>query len=256
MKTNWKYISLFLILSVGIAAPVHLGYIDKIYEAITGEWIIKDWVYIIAGIGPLLAGIITLFFHKNVSHRITIWGEKRVKNILIALLPVSTFSIFGLENSQGLNIHYYGFVYASINLIYAFFEEFGWRMYLQNALESINKNWKYILIGIIWWFWHMRFDTHFDLLIFPVICIFGGYLLGKLADDTKSILPVVTIHTLIILLSNSGAMTLQKMTGAGLTIIGWLIIEQIWKRKKHITKAIPNKGFSGNLNDNTRSENK
>jgi len=57
-------------------------------------------------------------------------------------------------------------------------------------------------------------------------------------------------------ISNSGAMTLQKMTGAGLTIIGWLIIEQIWKRKKHITKAIPNKGFSGNLNDITRSENK
>ncbi len=232
MKTNWKYIGLFLILAIGISAPIHLGYFDKTYKAITDEWIIKDWVYIIAGIGPLIAGIITLLFHKSVSHRITIWGDKKVKNILIALLPVVAFTIFGLGNSRGINIHYYGFVYATINLIYAFFEEFGWRRYLQNALEGINKNWKYILIGIIWWFWHMRFDTLFDLFIFPIICIGGGYLLGKLADDTKSILPVVTIHSLIILLTNSGAMTLQKMTGVGLTIIGWIIIEQIWKREK------------------------
>ena len=56
--------------------------------------------------------------------------------------------------------------------------------------------------------------------------------MGKLADDTKTILPVVTIHTLVILLTNSGVLTMNKMIGAGLTIIGWLIIEQLWKRKK------------------------
>ena len=99
-------------------------------------------------------------------------------------------------------------------------------------MEGINKNWKYILIGSIWWIWHIRFETHFDIFIFPLICIGGGYLLGKLADDTKTILPVVTIHTLVILLTNSGVLTMNKMIGAGLTIIGWLIIEQLWKRKK------------------------
>jgi hypothetical protein len=26
----------------------------------------------------------------------------------------------------------------------------GWRGYLQNALEGMNKHWKYILISIIW----------------------------------------------------------------------------------------------------------
>ena len=56
--------------------------------------------------------------------------------------------------------------------------------------------------------------------------------MGKLADDTKTILPVVTIHTLVILLTNSGVLTMNKMIGTGLTIIGWLIIEQLWKRKK------------------------
>jgi len=148
------------------------------------------------------------------------------------LLPVFSFSIIGLENPNDINVHYYGFIYASINIIYAFLEEFGWRRYLQNALEGFNKNWKYILIGIVWWIWHLRFETHFDIFIFPLICIGGAYLLGKLADDTKSILPVVTIHTLIILLTNSGTPTMNKMIGAGLTIIAWIIIEQLWKRRK------------------------
>lgn len=232
MKTNWKYISLFLILAIGISAPIHLGYIDKAYKAFSNDWIISDWAYLIAGLGPFTAGLIVLLLDKFVSNRITIWGNEKLKNILIALLPVFSFSIIGLENSNDINIHYYGFIYASINIIYAFLEEFGWRRYLQNALEGLNKNWKYILIGIIWWIWHLRFETHFDIFIFPLICIGGGYLLGKLADDTKSIVPVVTIHTLIILLTNSGELTMNKMIAASLTIIAWIIIEQVWKRKK------------------------
>ena len=173
-----------------------------------------------------------LLLDKSVSNRITILGNEKMKFILIALLPVITFPIFGLENSYGIDNHYYAFIYAFINVIYAFFEEFGWRRYLQNALEGVNKHWKNILIGIIWWIWHIRFETTFDLFIFPLFCIGGGYLLGKLADDTKSILPVVSMHALIILLTNSGAITSNKIIGVGLTIIGWVIIEQVWKRKK------------------------
>lgn len=232
MKVNWKYITLYIFLAIGISAPIHLGYISEVYRSVTKGYIISEWIYLLAGFGPLIAGAIALLLHKSVSKNITILGNEKVKNILIAILPVIAFSISGLKNSFDLNVHYFGFIYASINVIYAFLEEFGWRRYLQNALAGINKNWKYILIGIIWWIWHLRFNTQFDIYIFPLICIFGGYLLGKLADDSKSILPVVSIHTLIILLTNSGAVTNDKMIGAFLLIIGWVIIEQIWKRKK------------------------
>lgn len=237
MKPNWKYIILFVILAIGISAPIHLGYFDESFKTITKDWIITDWVYLVAGLGPFIAGVIALIVQKSISNRIAFCGNEKIKNTLIALLPVFSFSIIGLGNSDGVNIHYYGFMYAFINVIYAFLEEFGWRRYLQNALDGVNKHWKYILIGIIWWIWHLRFETSFDLFIFPLICIGGGYLLGKLADDTKSILPVVSMHTLVILLTNSGAITMNKIIGACLTIIGWLIIEQIWKRKKAYNKG-------------------
>ena len=113
MKTNWKYISLFLILAIGISAPIHLGYIDKAYKTFSNDWIIKDWVYLIAGFGPFVAGLITLLLQKFIYSRITFWGNEKLKNILIVLLPVFSFSIIGLENSNDINIHYYGFIFAS-----------------------------------------------------------------------------------------------------------------------------------------------
>lgn len=231
MKPNWKYIGLFIVLSIGISAPIHLGYLDQVYVTISKQWIVSEWVYLLAGLGPFVAAVVVLFLQKNISNRITVFGDAKGKNILITLLPIAAFSIVGFENSYGFNAHYFGFIYALINVIYAFLEEFGWRKYLQNALEGINNNWKYIIVGIIWWVWHLRFETQFDLFIFPIICIGGGYLLGKLTDETKSILPVVTLHTLIILLSNSGTPTRSKIIGVGVTILGWLIIEWVWKKR-------------------------
>lgn len=231
MKTKWKYISLFLILAIGISAPIHLGYFNDSYNSLTNQWIISEWIYLFAGLGPFIAAIIGLIIQENLSSRITIFGGEKLKYTLIAFVPLAVFAIVGFENSFGINTHLFGFIYVLINLFYAFLEELGWRRYLQNALEGINRHWKYIFIGVVWWLWHMRFETQFDLFIFPVICIGGGYLLGKLTDDTKSILPAVTLHTLIILLTNSGSPGQNKIMGVVLTILGWLIIEWVWKRK-------------------------
>lgn len=148
-------------------------------------------------------------------------------------MPITAFSIIGLNNNFGMNRYSYGFAFDSLNTIYAFTEEFGWRRYLQNALEGLNKNLKYIFIGIVWWIWHFRFVTQFDIFIFPLICIGGGFLLGKLADEYKSILPVVAMHNIIILTTNSGNFDQNKMIGIGIVTLGWIVIEQIWKRKKY-----------------------
>ncbi|MEE9373142.1 MAG: CPBP family glutamic-type intramembrane protease [Saprospiraceae bacterium] len=207
---------------------------NEFFQSIIKKTILSQSGYLLAGISTLVASITALAFHEKISNRITIFGDDRIKNILILILPIAAFSISGLNNNFGTNKFLYGFCFASINTIYAFTEEFGWRRYLQNALEGLNKNLKYIFIGIIWWIWHFRFYTQFDIFIFPLICIGGGFLLGKLADDFKSFLPVVAMHNVIILTTNSGNFDQNKMIGIGLVILGWIVIEQIWKRKKHI----------------------
>jgi hypothetical protein len=230
MKTEWKYITLFILLALGISFPIQHGYLNEFFQSVTKKTILSESGYLLAGISTLLASIVALTIHKNLSNKITILGEDKIKYLLILCLPIIAFSISGLNNNLGINKFYYGFAFASINTTYAFAEELGWRRYLQNALEGLNENLKYIFIGIIWWIWHFRFNTQFDFYIFPFICIGGGFLLAKLADEFKSILPVVAMHTLIILTTNSGKFDNQKIIGIVLVIIGWIIIEQIWKR--------------------------
>lgn len=226
---------------------INYGYIlSYVFLVLLLSWLLKSKVqvhffkdtflqnsdYLLAGFSTLIAGTTGIFLHKGLSKKITILGKDAQKNMLIVGLPVVAFSIVGLNNNFGVNKWVYGFAYALLNTVYAFTEEFGWRKYLQNALEGFNENIKYILIGIIWWIWHFRFDSHFDLFIFPLICVGGGFLLGKLADESKSNLPVIAMHTLIILTINSGNFGKTEIIGIGIVIIGWVIIEQIWKRKK------------------------
>ena len=242
MKIDWKYIILFIVIATGGSYPVQQGYFNDFFQTIAKSSFVSGAGYLLAGLSTLLAAIITLSLHKNISNRITVLGDDKIKNLLIAGLPVIAFSICGLNNRFGMNKSLFGFAFASINTFYAFTEEFGWRRYLQNALEGLNKNLKYIFIGVIWWIWHFRFDTQFDIFIFPLICIGGGFLLGKLTDDVKSILPVAAIHTMIILTTNSGNFDENKIIGIGIFITGWIVIEQIRKRKYR----------SQNLNDITR----
>ncbi|MDB9721076.1 CPBP family intramembrane metalloprotease [Winogradskyella sp.] len=232
MKIDWKYIILFVLIAFGISYLVQQGYLTDFFLSITKNSFISESEYLLAGLSTLIATIIVLTFHQNLSKRITILGDDKIKNVLILVLPIFAFSISGLNNNFGMNESFYGFAFALINTIYAFTEEFGWRRYLQNALEGLNKNLKYISIGVIWWIWHFRFETQFDVFIFPLICIGGGFLLGKLADESRSILPVTAMHTLIILTSNSGNFGKNEIMGIGIVILGWILIELIWKRKK------------------------
>lgn len=232
MKIDWKYIILFTLIALGISYPIQKGYLDDFFQSYTKNTFLSESSYLMAGFSTLIAVTVVLIFHKELSNRITIFGDDKIKNSLILSLPIIAFTIIGLKNTFGLNKSLYGFAFASINTIYAFTEELGWRRYLQNALEGLNKNLKYIFIGVIWWIWHFRFDSQFDLFIFPMICIGGGFLLGKLADDFKSILPVISMHTLIILTTNSGNFGKNEVMGIGIVILGWILIEQIWKRRK------------------------
>ncbi len=232
MGIDWKYIILFLLIALGLSLPVQTGYLDGFFKSYSEDTFLSESSYLMAGFSTLIAAIVVLILHKDLSNRITILGGDKIKNSLILSLPIVAFSIIGLNNNFGLNKSLYGFAFASINTIYAFTEEFAWRRYLQNALEGLNKYLKYILIGIIWWIWHFRFETQFDIFIFPLICIGGGFLLGKLADDFKSILPVIAMHTLIILTTSLGNFGKNEVIGIGIVALGWIAIEMIWRRKK------------------------
>ncbi len=229
MKINWKFVILFIVVALGISFPIQNGYLDDHFQTLARSTIFVNSGYLLAGISPLLAALVIIPFHKDLSDKITIFGEEKLKNILILCLPVLAFSVVGIKNDFGVEESLFGFSFAAINTIYACAEEFGWRRYLQNALEPLNKNLKYILISFVWWIWHFRFESQFELFIFPFICIVGGFLLGKLTDEFKSILPVAAMHNLIILTTSQGNFGWQQIAGIIIVIAGWILLDKYWK---------------------------
>jgi uncharacterized protein len=235
-KVNWVYVFLYYTIAVLIAAPFNSGVFSSAYSNLTGNYLISEWSYLPACLGPFLAALFLFLIQKKHKRKITFWGNDIFKNSFIALTPLLVFTIIGLENTQQQNNHFYGLVFAGINLIYGIGEEIGWRGYLQDALEPLNKNFRFLLIGIMWWAWHFRFQNSFDWTVFLAVCVGGSFLIGKFADDTQSFFCAAGLHSLIIITTNSGAMTNSKLFAGVLVILIWLGIGKFWKKQSTATE--------------------
>ena len=226
MKEAWPYVVFYVLGAWLLSLPVHLGMLDVLHAQWLGDTMFAGKAFLWAGFGPFIAGLFAIRFHRGLSDRIHVLGADAMKNGLLVLMLIAIFTAIGLPHGDGPASHFYGFVYMATITIYALLEEFGWRRYLQNALEGLNIHLKYVLIGMIWWIWHARFATTFDLTLFPLICIGGGYLLGRLADVSRSIMPVIIMHALVILLTGTGKASTHAFIGSGLVLTGWFLIDK------------------------------
>ncbi len=228
-KVKWLNIFIFYLLAFLIAAPFNSGFLVEAYRNITKNYLISSWGYLPAGFGTLVGTLIVLWLDKKHEKTITLLGNAPFKNITIAIIPLIVFTIIGLKNELLKNEHYYAFIFMVINLAYALAEEIGWRGYLQDALRPISSNFRYIFIGIFWWVWHFRFCSTFEITLFPVICITSAFILGKFVEQTKSSFTVAGLHSLIIILTNTGKLSISKITGAFITILIWFAIGYFFK---------------------------
>jgi hypothetical protein len=63
-------------------------------------------------------------------------------------------------------------------------EELGWRGYLADALQGLPAWTRYRMTALLWWPWHLRFETTFDWLGFPLIVLASSVVLGH-ADTQR-----------------------------------------------------------------------
>jgi uncharacterized protein len=227
-KIKWRFVAIFYLVAFTLSGLFNSGFLTSYYQTLTKGYFISDLTYLPACLGTLIGSVLVLIIDKSHKRTIFFLGNYHLKNVTIAIVPVAAFSITGLENNYGQNPNLFALSFASLNLIYAVSEEVGWRGYLQDALRPVKEKFRYIIIGILWWFWHFRYHTTFDFTVFPLICIGGSFLIGKLTEKTKSYLAAGGLHCLIILLTNSGDMTHSKMIAGGFTILIWLGIAIWW----------------------------
>lgn len=154
--------------------------------------------------------------------------------------------LIGVELVSGL------FAGCTINALYAFGEEYGWRNYLVSALEGTGFWKKALLIGFIWGIWHMplillghNYPQHpvLGVGLMCIECILLGTIELYLVLKSGSVFPAAIFHGtinalagLVLMLVEGGNDLTIGLTGIAGFVTLILIIAGIWIYDKYISK--------------------
>lgn len=225
MKTKvairkWLAIALFYVIAVVIRALV-LRFQDL--QADTFMVWLWSWA---RGIGPCIGAIVTVLVFKREFY-CSITGTSIWKSVVSVLLP---FAICFFLNRE-LSFTLLGFIF------YSFLEEVGWRGYLQGELKEMNTALRILIIGLMWFFWHVDINFGIGGIIFLAVLLLGTWGIGCIARDTKSLAACACFHTLFNFSNQSGITFTPTVIALYVAVIvSWFIIwyvpwEKILSRK-------------------------
>lgn len=152
------------------------------------------------GFGIFLAAVLCIYLLKRKRNsQMSLFGTSRLKSGLISIIPLTIVTLVGIKNSSDINTHWFGFIAITTTLLYCIMEEYGWRGYLQEELKSMRPWYQYVIIGTLWYLWHLHFledTTVLSNLIFLIAMIAASWGIGQVATATKSILACASYHLL------------------------------------------------------------
>ena len=214
---------IFVAISVFYVIAILLRYLTNKTQILSG----LDNIFlkvILQGIGPAI-GALVAFRLFQIRSVMTLKGD--FKNFLVPLsiywlLPIiliETVAYFSKETAPKIAI-------ITI-LVYGLVEEIGWRGFLQQALISLPKFTRILIITTLWFIWHLNFDVSVSNLTFFLILLLGSWVLGFLAEKTNSLFCVSAIHSLNNFFSD---LNLYKISILSALLIIW-ILSIVYRRK-------------------------
>ncbi len=238
-KINWKYILCFYGLAVILAFPFNAFLTEDLHHRFTEGTIFYKSTFLPAGLSTLFVGLLALRLDKTIIKEVTFLGHHKIKNIIISLVPTFVFTISGLQNDNNINPNLFGFIISFIFLVYALTEEIFWRGYLINALRPLGRFKNYILLGLLWWLWHIPFGHNIDFLSLFFMIFGGSLLISKFVEATKSFLTTAGIHSIMNIGSNTN-WTKTFLIDLTIIFVTMYLIDKTWKQKININ----NKNYS------------
>jgi membrane protease YdiL (CAAX protease family) len=156
---------------------------------------------LLSGISPLIGGLILVKTLKR-PNNLTLFSIGFWKTIFVVTLPILLFFIIGSFNLGKPN--YAIALSIVVSILYAIFEEYGWRGYLQSELSEVSAIYKYIIISVLWYFWHLDFGLDLQHLLSYFFVLMGSVGIGYVADKSKSLILPSLFHMFFnILFTNS-----------------------------------------------------
>lgn len=247
-RISWKRIILFLIIAIIISNIFRFDVFDLKSELEK----LPTWIYILTilfleGSGVFIGALIAIYFlKKHRKSEITFFGTSKSKSVIMAVIPIIMLTIIGVKNKFEIDSHIYGFIAIIGTLLYCIMEEYGWRGYLQEELKTLKSWQKYLIIGFIWYLWHLTFLTKAtvgDNFFFLAMMIFGSWGIGQVAESTKSILACACFHLIIqIMMFNAliknGIDGTEKLIILGVSVLLWFLIIKKWEKESIIGKTV------------------
>jgi len=184
---------------------------------------------IVRGIGPTLGAIVACLIFKIKFSPMTLKGNYRLfvfPSLVYWIIPILLFALWTAITKGTFPIFYVFMIF-----VYGLLEEIGWRGFLQQQLQGLPKIWNILIVGILWFVWHLNFDLVASNLIFLGILLFGAWGIGIVADRTKSLLAVAAFHSL------NNVQSENNLIVIALLFVSWIVmIVYMEKRKKLVLK--------------------
>jgi len=192
--------------------------------------------------GPAIAALVCMVaFRRSHCRVITLAGNSWVRSVLFYAAPFLLLAAFRAHVLYG---------YAQPALVAAFpmfvsifGEELGWRGFLQDALRPLPPVKRFILIGVLWEFWHFTTRTAqggsplrvtVTLLISYSAVILLSFLIGYAAERSRSVVVAVSLHSYVDLLLNNLDLYLPLL----LALPVWVVLLLTWPKAATVQKPL------------------
>lgn len=235
----WFRIVIFMLLAILISLPFRFALVDwPVMDVdLFGVPVLRA---LLEGSGPIIAVLVVTLGLRQYWSPVTFSGSSGVHALLMLLTAPLVFTLIGVPNEAGVPPHLFGLALGTGTIMYCLFEEAGWRGFLQNALQSWAPARRYLLVGTLWYLWHLGFiaegATLANQLTALAVLIGGSFLLGKLAEETHAVAVTAAFHLVVnILVFNSLARAVamdQKLLLIAGCVVLWVPILIHWKRTK------------------------
>lgn len=146
------------------------------------NYILKNWT---EGVGPCVGALVAVFLLGRKFY-CSVAGSSVVKSVISVLIPFVVCFFLYEELSYVLLVF----------IFYSFLEEVGWRGYLQGELMDKKPLVQALIIGTMWFLWHINISLSVGSLIFWAVLVFGAWGIGRIANDTHSLILCACFHTL------------------------------------------------------------
>jgi CAAX protease family protein len=189
--------------------------------------------------GPGIAALVCMVaFRRSHCRVITLLGDSWGKSILFYAVP---FLLLAAFRAHAL----YGYERPALVAAFPMFvsilgEELGWRGFLQDALRPLPPVKRFVLIGVLWEFWHFTTRTTHGwsplriavtLLISYSVVILLSFIIGYATERSRSVMVAVSLHMYIDVLLNN--LDLYVPLLLALPVWAWLLLT--WRKRAAVT---------------------